>query len=137
MKLEDEVDRLFQLPLKEFTPARTALAKQAGGPDAARLRQLQKPNTAAWAVNQLYWRDRHVYDALIVAAEQLRTAHRGLLAGKNADLHKAEATHRDAIRTATARVRQILDAAGETASSQTMTAVSETLEALPSADVRA
>ena len=133
MKLDDEVDRLYQVPLKEFTAARNALAKDVAGADATRVRRLQKPNTAAWAVNQLYWRDRKVYDELVTAAEELRTVHRALLAGKNVDLHKAEAAHRDAIRAATAHVRQILAESGEPASQQTMTAVGETLEALPSA----
>ena len=84
MKIEDEVDRLYQLPLKEFTPARNALAKQADGDHAATVRALQKPSVPAWAVNQLYWQKRAVYDELVEAAERLRTTHRSLLAGNSA-----------------------------------------------------
>lgn len=131
-KLDEAIDRLYQLPLKEFTPARNALAKEIGGADAAAIRSLQKPNVAAWAVNQLYWRERDVYDRLVRAAERLRQAHRSLLAGKAVDLHEAEKAHRDAIREATQKIREILRAAGESASQATMTAVTETLEALPS-----
>ena len=47
------LDRLFQLPLDEFTAARNTLAK-ASGADGAAIRQLSKPPVAAWAVNQLY-----------------------------------------------------------------------------------
>lgn len=134
MKLDQEIDRLYQLPLKEFTPARNALAKEVRGADATRVRTLEKPNLAAWAVNQLYWQKRDVYDRLIEAAERLRKAHRALLAGKSTDLQKAEADHRDAIRAATQEIRRILDGAGESASPATMTAVGETLEALPSGE---
>ena len=59
-----EIDRLYQLPLDEFTAARNALAKKAGA-DGASIRSLTKPPVAAWAVNQVYWRDRSTYDALI------------------------------------------------------------------------
>jgi hypothetical protein len=132
MKLDDEIARLYQLPLKEFTPGRNALAKEVRGADATKVRSLQKPNAAAWGVNQLFWRERDIYDRLVNAAERLRTAHRSLLAGKSVDLHDAEAAQREAIRDATQRVREILKSAGESATPATMTAVSETLEALPS-----
>lgn len=134
MKLQDELDDLYKLPLKDFTPARNALAKKAGGADAAEIKSLQKPSVPAWAVNQLYWKSREVYDALIKAAESLRGAHRGLLAGKTTDIHKAEADHRDRVRAAMQDIRRLLADAGETASEQTLAAASETLEALPAQD---
>jgi septal ring factor EnvC (AmiA/AmiB activator) len=134
VKLQDEIDNLFKLPLKDFTPARNALAKQAGGAEATEIKSLQKPSVPAWAVNQLYWKSRGTYDALIKAAESLRAAHRGLLAGKAADVHTAEADHRDRVRTAMQDIRRLLAEAGETASEQTLMAASETLEALPSQD---
>src|SRR5437773_10087717 len=59
--LESEVDRLYQLPLSEFTAARNALAKTLKGDEAARVRALAKPTVVPWAVNQLYWRDRKIY----------------------------------------------------------------------------
>jgi hypothetical protein len=134
MKLDDEIDRLFRLPLKEFTPARKTLAKQFRGADATRVRELQKPNAAAWAVNQLYWRERQTYERVVDAAEQLRKAHRSLLAGKAVDLHDAEAAHREAVRAASQKIRDILQSSDESDSAATMTAVGETLEALPSGD---
>src|SRR5438309_1429998 len=69
--LQTQIDRLYQLPLDEFTPARNALAKGAGA-DTARIRALAKPPVAAWAVNQLRWRDQDVWDELIAAAERAR-----------------------------------------------------------------
>ena len=134
MKPDEELDRLYQLPLSEFTAARNALAKQLKGADATHVRTLQKPSVPAWAVNQLYWKHRRFYDQVVNAAERLRTAHRSLLAGKAVDLHPTESAHRDSVRAATEQVRQILADAGESASAANMIAVGETLDALPSGD---
>lgn len=134
MKIEEDVDRLYQLPLGEFTPARNALAKELTGADATNVRKLAKPNIPAWAVNQLYWKHRPLYDRVLAAAEGLRTAHHAMIGGKSVDLHKTEAAHRDSVRAAANQIRQILSDAGETASPATMSAVNETLEALPPAD---
>jgi hypothetical protein len=128
-----DVDTLYQRPLSDFTAARNELAKRAGKTDPS-IKALEKPSVPAWAVNQLYWRDRSLYDTLIAASEALRQAHRALLAGKAADVGTAERTHRDALRAAVERIRELLGDAGEAATGATMTAVSETLSALP-ADV--
>ena len=129
-QLDDEIDRLYQLPAGEFVAARNALAKQAG-PGAATVKNLQKPNAPAWAVNQLYWTRRKVFDRLMDAANKLRAAHSQMLSGKRADVTAAEAAHRDAVKTASAEVREILSQAGDPATAATMMAVSDTLQALP------
>ena len=72
--LEVAIDRLYSLPLTEFTAARNALARSHTGAAAAGIRRLPKPTTVAWAVNQLYWRERRSYDALIRASERVRAA---------------------------------------------------------------
>ena len=129
----DALDRLYQLPLSEFTNARDELAKQ----DASRraeIRRLPKPNVAAWAVNQLYWRERGAYEALVVSSERLRKAHMASLTGKTADVPAAEAAHANARRSAADRVRKMLEEAGDAGSPATMTAIGETLDALPTAD---
>lgn len=126
-----DIDQLFQLPLEEFTPARNALAKRLGRPT---IKDLQKPHVAAWGVNQLYWQHRPTFDGLIRAAERLRAEHRKLLARKPADIRGAEKAHREAIRDAVERVRSVLTASGQAASPATLTAVTETLEALPGSD---
>src|SRR5215471_13222630 len=97
--LDDEIGRLYRLGLDEFTSARNALAKQSGG-DAARVRELKKPSVPAWAVNQLYWRDRPTWDALIAGAENARNVNRAVLAGKNGDVRAANAVHDEAIEAA-------------------------------------
>ena len=94
-----EIDTLYQLPLDEFTSARNALAKTAGT-DGASVKGLQKPPIAAWAVNQLYWNRRDVYDTLIEAAETLRASHTAVLAGKSADLRAAGKDHEAALEAA-------------------------------------
>ena len=129
----DEIDRLYQLSLEEFTPARNALAKSRGKEDPS-IKQLQKPSVPAWAVNQLYWRERPVYDRLVKTAERLRDAHRKVLAGKPSDLREAESAHREAVKAALERTRGLLTGGGQSATPATMTAISETLEALPSGD---
>ena len=71
--IDDEIDRLYQLPASEFVAARNALAKQAG-PGAATVKSLEKPNAPAWAVNQLYWTRRKTFDRLMDAATKLRAS---------------------------------------------------------------
>ena len=129
---DDRIDHLYQLPLDEFTPARNALAREAGtsGPE---IKRLEKPNAAAWAVNQLYWRDRRLYDNLVAASEKLRAAYRLQLAGKTADVKGAETTHRELVKKATQAAREILEAGGN-ASGPVMEAIRETLDTLPGAD---
>ena len=128
---DEEVAALYKLPLGEFTAARNALAKKLG-PAAGGVRTLEKPNVAAWAVNQLYWQRRASYDALIHAAQAMRTAHTHMLSGRKADVPQADAAHREAIRAATQSIREVAQAAGESLSPGTMDAVAETLRALPS-----
>lgn len=127
---EPEIDRLFQLPLDEFTPARNALAKGAG-PDAPAIKRLHRPHAAAWAVNQLFWRHRRAYDRLISASERLRAAHGGMLSGQRMDLSKAEQEHREALKAAMDDIRKLMTDGGEKPTAATLTAVNETLQALP------
>ena len=132
VEVDDQIDRLYQLPLDQFTPSRNALAKEVG-PRAAEIKRLEKPSAAAWAVNQLFWRERPIYDELIEASQQLRAAYREQLAGTSPDVRGAEATHRAAVKRATQRARAIIEAEGSTASDGVMVAVRETLDILPSA----
>lgn len=124
---DDALDRLYQLPLAEFTAARNALAK---GGDAS-VKTLQKPSVPAWAVNQLYWQRRKVFDRLVAAAHRVRTAHGRLLTGKAADVPEAETAHAAAVKESVDQIRELLRAAGEVESPATLVAVQETLQALP------
>jgi hypothetical protein len=129
--LDSQVDALYQLSLDEFTAARNALAKETG--DAA-IKKLEKPNLAAWAVNQLYWHERKLYDEVIKTSTQVRNAHRQMLAGKANDVKAAETFHAEAMRKAKGAIRQMIEAAGNSAADAVMTPITETLDALPTTD---
>jgi hypothetical protein len=128
--IESEVDKLYQLPLEEFTGARNALAKEAGA-GGKEIRSLQKPPVAAWAVNQLYWKRRTVYDALIEAASTLRAAHKAALSGKRTDLRAAGKDHEDAIENALKAALSLLMESGNPATDATRQAIATTLRGLP------
>ena len=82
---DDEIDRLYALPLEEFTAARDELARRrrsetdAAAGDA--VKQLRKPSVAAWALNQVRRSDPERCEALIDAGGRLREAHERLLSG--------------------------------------------------------
>ena len=128
--LDDRIDQLYQLPLDEFTASRNALAREAG-PRAAEVKKLEKPNLAAWTVNQLYWRERKIYDDVIKAAERMRAAYKQMLAGKNPDVRGAEDIHQEALKDAKQAARRILEAGGHPNPDTVMMPVAETLDALP------
>jgi hypothetical protein len=132
---DDDIDRLYQLPLAGFTAARNELAKRAGT-QGAEVRKLEKPNAAAWAVNQLFWRHRKVFDALVTASEDVRRANARGLAGKAVDLVGLGDRHRQALDKALAVVTALLKEAGDAASPQTLSAISRTLDAVPSPSIR-
>jgi hypothetical protein len=127
---DQEIDRLYQLPLDEFTPARNALARTAGT-DAARVRALSKPPIAAWAVNQLYWRNRKIWDALVAAAENARRAHKAVLAGRAGEIRSLSKVHDEAVETALKATLSILAGAGHPQTDATRQAIVTTLRALP------
>lgn len=128
--MADELARLYQRPLAEFTAARNALAKSAGANGDA-IRALEKPSVPAWAVNQLFWRERRAYDKLIRASERVRAAHAQVLAGKRVELPTSEAQHAAAVKRAADAVRTLLLWSGDPATPATMKAVVDTLQALP------
>src|SRR3954465_15890063 len=81
MPSDEDIDRLYELPLAEFTAARNALAKELGGEEGKRVKALRKPSAAAWALNQAVRRTPGVLDEFLGAAEELRQAHEALLGG--------------------------------------------------------
>jgi hypothetical protein len=95
--IDDKIDELYKLPLAEFVTARTALAKTLNGEEAKRVKALTKPTVLPWAVNQLYWRARPVWDRLVKAGDKVRVAQIAALKGRAADLPAATAAHRQAI----------------------------------------
>src|SRR5437870_9699371 len=90
--LDRDIDQLYQRPLSEFTSARNDLAKRE--PEhRTTINRLQKPNVAAWAVNQLYWRERKTYDALVTASARVRAAQATMLKGGPSHVAEAETVH--------------------------------------------
>jgi hypothetical protein len=128
--LDAEIDRLYQLPLAEFTNARNELAKRPGK-RSAEIKALAKPPVAAWAVNQLFWHRRPVYDALVDAAQQLRRAHAAVLGGKAGDVRGAGKTHEERVSASLDAVLEILNEAGHAAGDPMRQPILTTLRALP------
>jgi hypothetical protein len=137
--LDDRIDRLYQLPLDEFTEARNALAKEVaaeGGGHAADIKTLVKPPAAAWAINQVHWSRRPTFDAFLASAAALRTAHGDVLAGKRADLRAAGTAHEESLEAVLKAALKVLADAGHPATDATKQAIATTLRALPGAEVR-
>jgi hypothetical protein len=128
------IDDLFQLPLSEFTAARNALAsqlKKSGHADeAARIKTLAKPSISAWAVNQLFWRHRKLFDRLIASGEEFREAQAAQISGKAADIRKPLEERRKALAELAQAAAVVLKEASHPATPETMRRVTTTLEAL-------
>ena len=103
MALDDDIDRLYGLPLGEFTAARNKLAgrlRTEGDREAAEeVKGLKKPSEPAWAVNQLARADKPKMTALLRAGERLREAHQaaGGRGGRD-ELRAAIANERERVR---------------------------------------
>jgi hypothetical protein len=128
--LDAQIDRLYQLPLDEFTPARNALAKEAGSEGDA-IKKLQKPPLAAWAINQVYWRNRPAFHAFTASAAALRSAHTAVVSGKKSDLRAAGQAHEEAVEAVLKTALAILRDSGHPVTDGTKQAIATTLRALP------
>src|SRR4051812_10335881 len=74
-ELLEIADRLYAVPLAEFTPARDAAAKEQTDKElAARVKALKKPSVAAWAVNLLVRREADQIDQVLALGDSLRAA---------------------------------------------------------------
>lgn len=99
---EQEVDRLFSLPLDRFVSSRDELAKRLRGEDreaSAWVKGLRRPSRAAWVTNQLVRRNRKETRRLLEAAEALGAAQRELAqgAGDAGELRRRTAQERHAV----------------------------------------
>lgn len=132
--MEKDIDALFQLPLAGFTQARNALAsrlKKDGHLDEAeKVRALAKPPISAWVVNQLYWRHREAFTNLMAAGRRLVQAQVSQLAGKAADVNRAQADRREALSALSHLADALLREAGHQATTETNRRIHTTLEAL-------
>jgi len=133
-ELDTELDRLYGLPLEEFTAARNELAtrlRKAGQAEAAeRVRALRKPSVAVWAVNQLARRHADEVDDLLEAGKRLRDAQAKALRGTGADaVREATAAERAALRRLTRLAEGLLAEEGRGTSAATRERVAATLRA--------
>jgi hypothetical protein len=134
MDVEDELDRLYELPLDEFTAARNELAKRLRGDgdrdEAERVRGLAKPTVATWAVNQLARRRPKRLKALLDAAGGLRKAQERALGGDHGDaLRRAAQDERRVVLELRREARDLLAEAGRPAADATLERVAKTLKA--------
>jgi chromosome segregation ATPase len=128
--LEAEIDRLYGLPLDEFTKERNELArrlkKEGEGSGAATVQTLSKPPLAAWVANQVARRERDATRALLEAAEAQEHA---LARSDGEALRRAMADQREAVRALASAARGVLEEAGRSAAASTIERVSSTLAA--------
>jgi hypothetical protein len=101
--LESKIDDLYRKPLDEFVAARSALAAELKGDDAKRVKALKKPTIVPWAVNQVFWHAKPIFDRVQVSGADLRRAQIAALEGRKADVHSAADAHRKAIAAAVER----------------------------------
>lgn len=111
--LDAEVDRLYRLPLDDFTSSRNDLAqrlKRAGQKEAAAdVQALRKPTLPVWAINQIAHEHGKDVTALIEASDELRTAQERALGGGDSDqLRSAASAERDALRKLTDHAQELL-----------------------------
>lgn len=125
-----EVDALFQLPLGEFTAARNALAsrlkKEGRGDEAERVKALPKPPATAWAVNQLFWRQRKEIERLLVLGEKVRKAQ----TANTANLRTLLDQRRTMVSDLTNRAAEILRDAGHADSQDARRRITTTLDSM-------
>jgi hypothetical protein len=125
--MADEVDRLYELPLHEFTAARNELAKGLGEPA---IKQLKKPSVPAWAVNQLARRREVDVRRLLRAGEQLEQAQKDAVGGGDQQaFERARAAERDALRRLRSEAAGVLREGGHPATDATLERVARTLHA--------
>ena len=129
---DDELDRLYGLPLAEFTRARDVRARElrkAGETeDSAEVKALAKPSLSAWTVNQLARKEPMQIRALMTAGERLREAQAALLGGGDPDeLQAALQRQRDVVGALVASAQRILEEGGHSATEATLERVRGTL----------
>ena len=132
--LDREIDRLYELPLDEFTAGRNALArklKSGGDEDAAeQVAALAKPSLPVWAINQLARQEKAKLRTLLDTGARLRKAQARALSGGGSDaLRTAQAEEREAIRDLVERAEAILEKAGRPPSRPILERIRSTLAA--------
>jgi hypothetical protein len=110
--LESRIDDLYALRLDEFVAARAALAAELKGAEARRIKELKKPTSVPWAVNQVYWHARGAFERLQHSGTALRRAQVAALEGQSANVHVPIDVHRKAMTSAVEQAMKLSEAAG-------------------------
>jgi hypothetical protein len=138
VNVEEALDRLYGVPLEEFTATRNAIAKELAdaGDDATKtVKALKKPNLAAWALNQLARKHADRVGDLIESTERLRHEQRKALSrGRAGDLREASDARGRIVSQLTKLAAQILTDAGHSAAQTTLSAISASLVAIAAND---
>ncbi|MGE5273313.1 MAG: hypothetical protein ACM3QU_06010 [Verrucomicrobiota bacterium] len=135
MGLENELDRLFGLPLGDFTRARDDLVERLKADrateEAEAVGALRKPTVPVWTINQLSRLDRAGIRALLDAGNELRASQQRLLRGDDAGdaLREAAARERRAVERLTDRARAVLEDAKRPATAKVLDRIGTTLRA--------
>jgi hypothetical protein len=126
MTYEEALSALYRAPHGDFVAERKRLSAaltQAGDKTSAgTLAKHNRPSVSAWVVNQLWWRERALLDALFASGARVRA---GELSGA--------ASHRQATAELVGKAAAILEEAGHSSSEATLRKVSANLAALAAA----
>ena len=118
--IEEQIDRLYGLPLEEFTAARDGLAKSLraeGSRSAAdEVKRLRKPNLVGWALNQVRNQHPDRVSELLAAGQRLQDAQRQLVSGGERGLLRSAASEeRKLVEEVVSLAERQLAAAGHSA----------------------
>jgi hypothetical protein len=126
LSYDQAVETLYRAPFGDFVAERKRLAaelKAAGDQQGAtRLGKLARPPVSAWAVNQLWWRERDAFDALVDAAARVKARER-----------EGSTRHREALAELREKASLLLQAAGNAATEPTLRRIATTLSAIAAA----
>jgi len=133
--LEQELDRLFGLPLDQFTSARNELVRRlkakGDAEAAAAARAVAKPTIASWTINQLSRSEAAAVRPLLDAGDRLRQAQQHLLreGGSAESVWVALGGVREAVKTLTRQAQALLEKSGRPATAAVLERIGRTLQA--------
>ncbi len=132
--VEQEIDRLFELPPEQFVAERDALAKrlraESDPASAKAVTQLRRPTVAAWALDQLARRRPDDVRELVDLGDELQRAQRRALSGVGADqLRELGSRRRRLVERLAQEAGEVLREAGRGPSAPVHQAITASLEA--------
>lgn len=131
---DEHLDRLYALPLGEFTSARdqlaTELREQGDRRAATQLKKLRRPTLSAWVVNQLVRSRRTDIQELLSVGDDVRAAQRAALSSGGAEgMREITVRRRRVVDRLLDRAEVLLAESGHAAGRSTLDKVGDTLMA--------